>query len=220
VSSSLAGAVNTGLTALQEAAARARGASTGRQDRIWLHTLRTAVLALHACLANLPDNLRRVLELTTGIDVPSALSPAAVAASLRVPVRQLAHLEMLGLRGLVRAARAHACAAATQTPSVLVPFSSFGTLSSEEGGPRGGVLAAREGNLPAAAQSATRSPGGGASLGISTPVAAGGVLLLIILGVVGILGLGLLDGIAPWDFHRNRRGVSRWIHRHPWSWHG
>jgi hypothetical protein len=77
-------------------------------------------------------------------------------------------------------------------------------------------LAARDAALPAAVQSATRSPG--ASLGISTPVAAGGILLLIILGVVGILGFGLLDGIGPWDLHS--RGRLRWIHRHPWSWHG
>jgi hypothetical protein len=218
----LAGAVNSGLAALQEAASRASGASTGREARIWQHTLRTAVLALHACLANLPANLRRVLQLSTGIDVPSALSPAAVAASLQVPVRQLAKLETLGLRGLVRAARAHACAASTQAPSALLPFSSLGTFSNEEGGPAGGVLAVRYAKsptpLPAAVQSAAQSPSGHPLFGISTPAAAGGALLLIVLGIVGILGLGLLDGIGPWDLHS--RGHLRWIHRHPWSWHG
>jgi hypothetical protein len=210
----LAGAVNNGLAALQEATSRPRGAITGREARIWLHTLRSAVLALHACLANLPENLRRVLQLSTGIDVPSALAPAAVAASLQVPVRQLAHLQVLGLRGLIRAARAHECAAAT--PSQLLPFTSFGPYLGQEGGPGGGVLAARDAVLPAAVRSAT--PGAGTSLGISMPAAAGGILLLIILGVVGVLGLGLLDGIAPWDFHS--RGHLRWIHRHPWSWRG
>jgi hypothetical protein len=222
VSSSLAGVFNSGLAALKEALSRVGGASSGERARISGHALRVAVRAFRACLGNLPDNLRRVLELTTGIDVPKPLGPAAVAESLRVSTRELPELERLGLRRLLTAARAHACAADTHARTGLVSFSTLGTFASEEGGPSGGVAAAVDVTsptaLPGAVQSAKRSSGANPSVGISVPVAAGGALLLIILGLAGVLAVGLLSaGIAPWELHPEKR--TRWIHRHPWNWH-
>jgi hypothetical protein len=219
VSSSLASGVSSGLAALQEAVARAPGVSAAKQAGLWQHALRTAVRALQACLGNLPDDLQRVLKLSTGIDTP-ALSPVALAETLHVTTRELAQLERIGLRRLVIAARAHECGAA-HAASELLPFSSFGTFANEEGGPVGGVDAARYAKepspLPASLQSATRSPSGTGLLGLSAPAAAGGALLVTVLGLAGVLALGLLSG-APWELHR--KGRSRWIHRHPWSWHG
>src|SRR5205085_121410 len=97
-STALAAGVSTGLAALQNAASQARGASAWQQAQIWQHALQTAVRALQACLGNLPENLRRVLELTTGVGAANALSPTAVAANLPRTARQLAHLERAGLR--------------------------------------------------------------------------------------------------------------------------
>jgi hypothetical protein len=155
-----------------------------------------------------------VVERTTGIDVPHQLSPAAVAASLHLTARQLAHLEKLGLERLVVAARKHACGSGTRASSDQLPAGTLGPLIGEEGGPAGGVLAARDAKPPSPALSA----GDSGPLGISAPVAAGGVLLAIVLALAGVLGAGLLTGLAPW-WPRDK-GRSRWIHRHPWSWRG
>jgi hypothetical protein len=215
---SLAGGLSGGLGALQEATARARGTSVARQAGIWQHALRVAVRGLQACLGNLPSNLRRVVERATGIDVPHDLSPAAVAASLHVTARQLAHLEKLGLQRLLGAARTHACGSGTQPSSGLLAVGTFGPFIGEPGAPAGGVLAARYAKLPSPAPAAPRSTAGRGLLGISAPVAAAGVLLTIVLALGGVLGAGLLTGLAPWWPRDN--GRVRWIHRHPWSWHG
>jgi hypothetical protein len=215
---SLAGGLSSGLGALQEATLRARGASAARQAGIWQHALRLAMRGLRACLGSLPSNVRRVVERTTGIDVPHDLSAAAVAASLHVTARQLANLEKLGLQRLLIAARNHTCGAGTQPSSGLLPAGTFGPFIGEQGGTAGGVLAARYAKLPRPAHAARGSPGGRGLLGISAPVAAGGVLLTIVLALAGVLGAGLLTGLAPW-WPRDK-GRLRWIHRHPWSWHG
>ena len=100
----------------------------------------------------------------------------------------------------------------------------FGTFPGEGWGPGGEGLGSGylgdPASLAAAVRGATGSSSGSGLPGISTPVAAGGILLLIVLGLAGVLGIGVLsaDGMAPWEVRRKER--SRWIHRHPWSWHG
>ena len=98
------------------------GPAPQRQAGIWQHALRLAMRGLRACLGSLPSKVRRVVERTTGIDVPHDLSAGAVAASLHVTARQLANLEKLGLQRLLIAARNHTCGAGTQ-PSSARPSS-------------------------------------------------------------------------------------------------
>ncbi|MCW3026241.1 MAG: hypothetical protein JWM29_1673, partial [Solirubrobacterales bacterium] len=220
-SSSVTG-LNRGLAALEEAISRP---GAGEQAPIRRQALRAAVRAFQACLGNLPERLRLALELATGIDVPSALSPAAVAEALHVTARELPRLQRQGLKRLLIEARAHTCVAAgaAAQPSDLLMLSTLAPPMGGEGGPIGGVEAARYAQspspLPEGVQ-AGHSPSGSAVLGISAPAAAGGALLLIALILAGLLAVGLLsaDGIAPWELRRKWR--SRWIHHHPWNWHG
>src|SRR5947209_3015309 len=195
-STALAAGVSTGLAALQKAVLQGRGASAWQQAQIWQHALQTAVRALQACLGNLPENLRRVLELTTGVGAAKALSPTAVAASLHLTARQLAHLERAGLRRLVSEARAHGCGAATQTQSGLLLLGAFGAFPGEGGGLGGEGLGSGylgdPASLAAAVRGVTGSSNGSALPGISTPAAEGGILLLIVLGLAGLLGIGVL----------------------------
>ncbi|HEX4189167.1 MAG TPA: hypothetical protein VHY83_14840 [Solirubrobacteraceae bacterium] len=150
--------------------------------------------------------------------MPHQLSPAAVAASLHLTARKLAHLEKLGLQRLLLAARKHACGSGTQPSSSRLPTGILGPSIGEEGGPAGAVLAARYAKPPSPLQSPPLSAGGSGLLGITAPVAAGGLLLTIVLALAGVLGAGLLTGLAPW--WPRSGGRRRWIHRHPWSWHG
>jgi hypothetical protein len=103
----------------------------------------STVRRLQGCLRYLPVNLRRVLEVVAWANAPIALSPEAVAAQLHVPVSRVSRLERLALRRLRLTARTHTCGAATPAPGDSLAFGAFAALVGEEGGPAGGVEAAR-----------------------------------------------------------------------------
>jgi hypothetical protein len=216
----LGGYLGGPLIALEGATARALGGlSRPDQARTAALALFSTVRRLEGCLKYLPDNLRRVLELITGLNAPIALSPEAVAEQLHVTMRGVSRLERRALRRLRLTARTHTCGAATSRPTDPLALSGLVVLVGEESGPAGGVEAARyatseSGGLPANAP----SHGGDSLLGINNPPLEGAGLLLILALVGGVLFIGLLfaDDLWPWAIHHEWR--SRWIHHHPWNW--
>jgi hypothetical protein len=227
----LGGGFSGPLAAAEAATARALGGLTQRdRARIADLLLLTTVLRLEGCLRYLPPNLRRVLELITGVDVPIALSAKAVAEQLNVSLAKVSRLERLALRRLRMTARTYACGAATQASTDPFVFGSLAALVGEEGGPTGGVVAARNAANPysQAADAQGSSQGGHTLLGINNPALEGGAMLLIVGILAGVLltGLALTDDLLPWPIYREwrsrwiHRHPGRWIHRHPWRWHG
>jgi hypothetical protein len=180
------------------------------------HSLRAIVARLAGCLGDLPERLRLVLELRTGLGVPHVLSRSAAARYLHVPVRQVAHLERRALRLLRLTARTHDCRpTSVQLTSLGIAVGPGGEPG--EGGAQavGGVMAARyaklaspRGDRPASAQ------GGSNSLGIGV-ARAGDVLLAILLVLAGMLVIAVLFaeelGLAP----RYRRWQERRMRRPP-----
>jgi Sigma-70, region 4 len=227
----LGGGFSGPLAAAEAATARALGGLTQHdRARIADLLLLTTVLRLEGCLRYLPPNLRRVLELITGVDVPIALSAKAVAEQLNVSLAKVSRLERLALRRLRMTARTYACGAATQASTDPFVFGGLAALVGEEGGPAGGVEAARNATSPysQAADAQGSSPGGHTLLGINNPALEGGAMLLIVGILAGLLltGLALTDERLPWPIYREWRSrwihshPGRWIHRHPWRWHG
>jgi len=209
---------------MEVAATRALGGLSRRDQALaGALSLFSTVRRLEGCLRYLPVNLRRVLELTAGVNAAIALSPEAVAAQLHLPVSRISRLERLALKRLRLTARTHTCGAATAGMGDQLAFSALAALVGEEGGPAGGVEAARYAKsasgdrvgLPASA----RSQGGDLPLGLNNLSAEGVGILLILAVLAGVLATGLLfaDSLRPWPIHRDWR--SRWIHRHPWNRH-
>jgi hypothetical protein len=206
---------------MEAATTRALG-GLSRRDQAAL-ALFSTVRRLEGCLRYLPVNLRRVLELIAGANAPIALSPEALAAQLHVPVSRVSRLERLALRRLRLTARTHTCGAAAAGVGDPLAFSAFAALVGEEGGPAGGVKAARYAKSasgePVGLPASARSQGGDLPLGLNNLSAEGVGILLILAVLVGLLSIGLLfaDSLRPWPIHREWR--SRWIHRHPWNRH-
>jgi hypothetical protein len=209
------------LLAMEAATTRALG-GLSRRDQAAL-ALFSTVRRLEGCLRYLPVNLRRVLELIAGANAPIALSPEALAAQLHVPVSRVSRLERLALRRLRLTARTHTCGAAAAGVGDPFAFNAFAALVGEEGGPAGGVKAARYAKSasgdPVGLPASARSQGGDLPLGLNNLSAEGVGILLILAVLVGLLSIGLLfaDSLRPWPIHREWR--SRWIHRHPWNRH-
>jgi hypothetical protein len=217
----LGGAFTGPLVAVEAATARALGGlSRAEQARAAAVVLSSTVRRLEGCLRYLPDNLRRVLELVTGVNAPIALSPEAVAEQLHVTMRRVSRLERLALRRLRLTALTHTCDVATPGSRDSLALSGLAVLVGEEGGPAGGIEAARYATSPSGDLEANApSQGGHSLLGINNPSLEGGGMLLILALLAGVLLIGLLfaDGLWPWPIHHEWR--SRWIHRHPWNWH-
>ncbi len=183
-------------------------------------TLRAKVQRLEGCLGDLPNRLRLVLELSTGIGAPHAFSPAAVARLLHVRLAQLARLEKQALRKLRLAAHTHpgcASAGASAVPTTALEMAT-GVWGPGTGGmtlASSGVLAAHYSKSPAGGLLGVgvKPPtGGSSSLGLSHPPAASSVLLGVILVLAGILVIGLLFaeelGLGP-HFRQWRARVTR-----------
>ncbi|HEV2922410.1 MAG TPA: hypothetical protein VGW98_00090 [Solirubrobacteraceae bacterium] len=213
----LGGGYSGPLVAMEEETARALGGlSRHDQARTAALVLASTVRRLEGCLSYLPQNLRRVLELIAGVNAPTALSPEAVAGQLHVTMRRVSRLERLALRRLLLAARTYSCGIAAPGSTGPLAFSGLAVLPGEEGGPAGGVKAARYATTAAPGlEASTPSPGGPSLLGIAHPSLERVALLLILAGVL-LIGLLFADDLWPRAIHHDWR--SRRIHRHPWNW--
>jgi hypothetical protein len=176
-----------------------------------------AVRGLQGCLSSLPDRLRLVLQLRTGIGVPSAYSRAAVARYLKIKPKQVSQLERTALRRLRLTAHTHSClGAAPSLTSLLVPGGSG--PASGAAAASGAVKAARYVKTPAqlsGLHAKPSSPGGESALGLSPSPAARNVLLAVTLVLAGMLLIGVLFaeelGLGP----QFRRWHQRWLRRPP-----
>jgi hypothetical protein len=174
------------------------------------------VRRLEGCLRYLPENLRRVLELIAGVNAPTALSPEAVAGQLHVTTRRVSRLERLALRRLLLTARTHTCGIATPGSTGSLAFSGLAVLFGEQGGPAGGVDAARYATSAASGLEATTpSQDGPSLLGIGHPSLERVALLLILAGLL-LIGLLFADDLWPRAIHHEWR--SRRMQRHPRRW--
>jgi hypothetical protein len=201
---------------MEAATAQALGGLSRRdQAQTAALALASTVRRLEGCLRYLPENLRRVLELIAGVNAPIALSPEAVSEQLHLTMRRVSRLERLALQRLRLTARTHTCAVATPGSTDPLGFSGLAILVGEEGGPAGGVKAARYATSAASRpEAATPSQGGDSLLGIGHPSLERVALLLLLAGAL-LIGLLFADGSWPSALHYEWR--SRRIHRHPWN---
>jgi hypothetical protein len=186
---------------------RARAAALRRERAV-----KQLVQSLRGCLGSLPEQLRLVLELRTGVEVPHSLAPSAVAAFVHVPVRQVAPLELRALGQLRATAGTDGCAETTTSaqPSLqLVSYFAPG-IAGGDGPASGGVEGARYSKSPSppSIPSADQS---GSVLGLTLPAHAGGLLLWILAALAGSMLLAFLfaDGMGTGPRHRHWR--LRWL---------
>jgi len=177
-----------------------------------------AVRRLEGCLGTLPDRLRLLLELSTGIDTKRALSPASVAALLHVRVGQIPRLERQALLGLRRAARADACGGGARTRSGLPALIGFGApfgSSVASGGVEGVRYAKSPSRAPRGLGGKQSSPSSDTLLGINAPPAASEAWLVILVVLPGLLLLAFLFadqlGFGP----RHWKWWPPWMRRPP-----
>jgi hypothetical protein len=178
-------------------------------------TLRAQVQSLAGCLSVLPDRLRLVLQLRTGIGVRHALGPAALARYLHVNLKDIPPLEKRAIHILRLKARTHACAASA-TPTQPIAFiigAGLGEGAPGTSGAMGGVDAARYAQPAPQGRPGPEEGdglGGTNALGISRPSAGDGVLRALVLVLVGMLLIAVLFadelGFGP----RLRLWQSRW----------
>jgi hypothetical protein len=151
-------------------------------------------------LSSLSDQLRLALQLGSGVGVPHALLPAAIAQTLRVDVARIPVLQREGLRQLRLNARASGCVGAPPTPFAAEPFGGLAPAFTSEQGASGeagsGVAATREAKAPTP-QSARRArahpaAGGNDLLGLPVPPEAGQAMQVVLIALAGMLLLALL----------------------------
>ncbi len=203
-----------GLPGRQHNPTSLRNDRLSKPERARRLKLIAAVRRLEGCLGNLPDRLRLVLELSTGIDTTRALSPASVAAFLHVRVGQIPRLERQALQRLRLAARADACGGARDVPSGLPVLGGFGPPLGS-GVATGGVEGVRYAKSPSPAPSGLgekrSSPGIDTLLGINAPPAASEAWLVILVVLPGVLLVAFLFadqlGLGP----------RHWRWRLPWT---
>lgn len=179
----------------QHNATRRTNARLNKPERTRRRQLIAALRRLEGCLGTLPDRLRLVLELSTGIDTTRALSPASVAALLHIRVGQIPRLERQALQRLRRAARADACGGRRRTPSGLPVLSGFGApLGSGVaiGGVEGIHYAKSPSRAPRGLGEKQSSPGNDTLLGINAPPAASEAWLVILVVLPGLLLVAFL----------------------------
>jgi hypothetical protein len=195
LSTPLSGYGRAGGSGTQHNATRRTNARLSKPERRRRLQLTAAVRRLEGCLGTLPDRLRVLLELSTGIDTTRALSPASVAVLLHVRVGQIPRLERQALLGLRRAARAHACGGGRRTPSGLPVLSGFGPpfgSSLATGGVEGVHYAKSPSPAPRGLGEKQASPGNETLLGINAPPAASEAWLVILVVLPGLLLVGFL----------------------------
>jgi hypothetical protein len=204
----LGGGFGGPLVTVEAATARVLG-TLGWRDQAGTAALAlsTTVRRLEGCLRYLPESLRRVLELIAGVNAPVALSPEIVAEQLHVTMSRVSRLERLALRRLGLTARTHACGVATPGPTDPFALSGLAVLVGEEGGPAGGVDAARNAMSaspdPVVLPASASSQGGDELLGIDNPSPENVGMLLILALVGGVLSAGLLFADRRrWAIHR------------------
>jgi hypothetical protein len=137
-----------------------------------------------------------VLELRTGVGVPFALGPVAVANHLHISVRRVLRLERRALRRLRLIARTDACGRAAETPSGPLTLTGFEpTLPGNETA-AGEVEAGRYAKNPSRRRSGAGTSqslhGGDALLGSNLPPQAGEAMQMVLLAGGGILLITML----------------------------
>jgi hypothetical protein len=154
------------------------------------------VRRLEGCLSGLPNQLRLVLELRTGVGIPFALGPVAVANYLHISVRRVLRLERRALRRLRLVARAHACGRATETPSGALSLTGVEPTLGGNASAAGEVEAERYAKSPSRRRSGARASqslhGGGALLGSNVPPQAGEAMQIVLLAGGGFLLITML----------------------------
>jgi hypothetical protein len=151
-------------------------------------------------LSSLSDQLRLALQLGSGVGVPQALLPAAIAQTLRVDVARVAVLQREGLRQLRLTARASGCVGAAPTPFAAEPFGGLAPAFTSEQGASGeagsGVAATREAKAPTPQRArrggAHPAAGGNDLLGLPVPPEAGQAMQVALIALAGMLLLALL----------------------------
>ena len=191
---------------------------SGEGGRKGILSLRAQVQNFAGCLGVLPDRLRLVLQLRTGIGVRRALGPAALARYLHVNLKDISPMEKRAIHLLRLKARAHACAASA-TPIQPIAFiigAGLGEAAPGSGGAMGGVDAARYAQPAPQGRPGPEDGqgiGGTNALGISRPSAGAGALRALVLALVGMLLIAVLfaDELALGP--RFRLWQSRWRRR-------
>ena len=195
LSSPLSGYGPGGGSGTQRNATRRANVRLSKPERARRLQLIAALRRLEGCLGTLPDRLRLVLELSTGIDTTRALSPASVAALLHIRLGQIPRLERQALQRLRRAARADACGGARRTPSGPTVLSGFGPPlggSVATGGVEGVHYAKSPSRTPRGLREKQSSPSNDTLLGINAPPAASEAWLVILVVLPGLLLVAFL----------------------------
>jgi hypothetical protein len=180
-----------------------------------MHSLVVTVQRLRGCLGNLPDRLRLVLELATGVDARRALSSAELAHYLHLRIGRIPPLEKQALGRLHATAGTQTCGGAKQTQPGLLAPSIFGPAVGNDASAASGVEAIRYSESPREPVK-WASPHGNRVLGINIAPVASGAMVIVLLVLAGLFLLGLLFadqlGIGP----RHQQWRSRWMRRPPW----
>ena len=154
----------------------------------------------HACLAQLPPELRTVLELRGGADAQAPLTRAALASYLHMSTRRVAKLEARALHRLGALAREHRCTEARAASTSLSILSGFEPPLGGAGqllvaGPGGSVAADRSAaSAPRQAAHDASSSRAGILPAILRPGEEVALVVLLVAGLAALLLAGVLFG--------------------------
>jgi hypothetical protein len=178
--------------------------------------LKETVGRLQGCLRYLPERPRVALQLRTGLGVPRALGPDAVAARLHVGIARFTRLERRAIRELRSSARTHSCAQVSELLAGVMAFIGVG-FGSGEAGPTSGVKAVSFSFKPSRAHSTIPNHSShGGLFGAAIPEAASDVILVLLL----LFGAGVAVSVVVAD--NAGQGPRHWqwrrrvINRLPW----
>ena len=211
------------LEQVQGAAAQAPPQG-GQRARIADLALKAEVKKLHACLDGLPQRLRLLLELRTGVGRPVAsLSAKGAARVLHVSAARVVHMQGRALTRLRVLARSGGCGEARQAaqPASLSVFAvPFGSE------PGGGDPAAQQGRPRSApktrrlAHASSHSRKGDSLAGVQLPRGGKEVLMLVaLILIVAVLGMVLFTDRLEivWRYRqvrfRRARRLQQWPRR-------
>lgn len=178
--------------------------------------LRILVTHLRGCLASLPAELRKVLQLRSGVGERRALTRVVLARVLHLTRSHLARLEARALRALRAAAAAGDCARAT-TPASTTRFADYRLadyqLPASLSGAAVGVKGARYEKAASGAGGTTRRSRAGTSAPFGIPAtlhSVVGIGVLLLAGLAGGLAIVLLLADELGMGRRSRRWRHRW----------